>query len=383
MSCIKPCKSGVLTAIATSLFVATSLQADPISMQVDSEMSSAFLDTSLSMVMNGTFIGDYDEETNPEGTMTRPGIFGGSGNQPVTTSVTPRIEALLDSNPMGAMDVELNFDLGTILITNTQLDLLGNSTGSMPLSIVLEFVTFRTYNPGSLFIGGFSIPIPIGSGSLTTLSFEQSELPGGGLLTEIAPDQYDFTVLIPGQVTLGASLLDQEITTPSLPMPLLLLGTLDVSAEGVTMTLSIAESFEDAIDLSETLPPIENIPFPLPTILPPGGIANLLVSAQPMDLEAAIAIAGDLVIFGEMDPPILCPEDINGDGFVDLADFSDFLVNFGATGENPADINGDLVVDLADFSAFLVAYGNACEDNRSQTIAPTKPRPRSRSLHFR
>ncbi|MDG2053532.1 MAG: hypothetical protein P8J86_02375, partial [Phycisphaerales bacterium] len=352
MSCIKPCKSVALTAIATSLFVTTSLQADPISMQVDSEMSSAFLDTSLSLVMNGTFLGDHDEETNPEGTMTRPGLFGGSGNQPVTTSVTPRIEALLDSNPVGSMDVELDFDLGTILITNTQLDLLGDSTGSMPLSIVLEFVTFRTYNPGSLFIGGFSLPIPIGSGSLTTLTFEQSELPSPGLLTETAPGQYDFGLLIPGQLTLGASLLDQEIATPGLPMPLLLLGSIEVSTDGVTMTLSLAESFEDALDLSETLPPIENIPFPLPTILPPGGIANLLVSAQPMNLEAAIAIAGDLIIFGEMEAPNLCPEDINGDGFVDLADFSDFLVNFGATGENPADINGDLVVDLVDFSAF-------------------------------
>ncbi len=91
MSCMNPCKAGVLTAIAISAFVTTSLQADPIPMQVDSEMSGAFLDTSLSLVMNGTFIGDYDEETNPEGTMTRPGLFGGSGNQPVTTSVTPTI----------------------------------------------------------------------------------------------------------------------------------------------------------------------------------------------------------------------------------------------------------------------------------------------------
>ncbi|MDG2054758.1 MAG: hypothetical protein P8J86_08625, partial [Phycisphaerales bacterium] len=61
------------------------------------------------------------------------------------------------------------------------------------------------------------------------------------------------------------------------------------------------------------------------------------------------------------------------------ADFSDFLVNFGATGENPADINGDLVVDLVDFSAFLVAYGNACEDNRSQREVSPQRRQRASS----
>ncbi len=278
------------------------------------------------------------------------------------------------------MDVELDFDLGTILISNTQLDLLGDSTGSMPLSIVLEFVTFRTYNPGSLFIGGFSLPIPLGSGSLTTLMFEQSELPGPGLLTETAPGQYDFGLLIPGQLTLGASLLDQEIVTPGLPMPLLLLGSIEVSQESVTMTLSIAESFEDTLDLSETLPPIENIPFPLPTILPPGGVANLLVSAQPMSLDTGIAIAGNLVISGEMDTPNDCPEDINGDGSIDLTDFSEFLVQFGSVGANPADINGDLVVDVADFSLFIVAYGNSCEDNRSQSN--TTPQRRESGRRF-
>ncbi len=56
-----------------------------------------------------------------------------------------------------------------------------------------------------------------------------------------------------------------------------------------------------------------------------------------------------------------CAGDIIEDGVVDLIDFTAFLVNFGATGENIADLNGDLVVDIQDFSIFLVNFGNVCE----------------------
>jgi len=56
-----------------------------------------------------------------------------------------------------------------------------------------------------------------------------------------------------------------------------------------------------------------------------------------------------------------CPGDIIEDGVVNLVDFSQFLIDFGSTGESISDLNGDLVVDLNDFSIFLVNYGNVCE----------------------
>jgi hypothetical protein len=58
--------------------------------------------------------------------------------------------------------------------------------------------------------------------------------------------------------------------------------------------------------------------------------------------------------------------DINGDGVVDLADFSQLLVGFGKAVDDydqfdheeiPGDINHDGVVDLADFSILLVQFG--------------------------
>ena len=56
-----------------------------------------------------------------------------------------------------------------------------------------------------------------------------------------------------------------------------------------------------------------------------------------------------------------CAGDIIEDGVVNLVDFSQFLIDFGSTGESVSDLNGDLVVDLNDFSIFLVNYGNVCE----------------------
>ena len=51
-----------------------------------------------------------------------------------------------------------------------------------------------------------------------------------------------------------------------------------------------------------------------------------------------------------------CPEDINGDGTVDVADLLDLLAAWGAT-SGPADINGDGIVDVADLLLLLAAWG--------------------------
>ena len=59
--------------------------------------------------------------------------------------------------------------------------------------------------------------------------------------------------------------------------------------------------------------------------------------------------------------PVDCPGDIDGDLVVDVADFSEFLIQFGETGPGlSADIDGDQDVDIDDFSDFLVNFGNVC-----------------------
>ncbi|MFN0135009.1 MAG: LamG-like jellyroll fold domain-containing protein [Phycisphaerae bacterium] len=57
-----------------------------------------------------------------------------------------------------------------------------------------------------------------------------------------------------------------------------------------------------------------------------------------------------------------CPEDLNGNGAIDLSDLSILLSNFGligGTGQD-GDINGDQVVNLTDLSLLLAAFGATC-----------------------
>jgi len=57
-----------------------------------------------------------------------------------------------------------------------------------------------------------------------------------------------------------------------------------------------------------------------------------------------------------------CPEDLNGDNVIDLADLSVLLAHFGEAGADPehGDVDGDGDVDLADLSQVLAVFGTTC-----------------------
>jgi hypothetical protein len=57
-----------------------------------------------------------------------------------------------------------------------------------------------------------------------------------------------------------------------------------------------------------------------------------------------------------------CPEDLDDDGDVDLADLTTLLSNYGTTGASSADgdIDGDGEVDLIDLALLLTAFGMPC-----------------------
>ena len=59
-------------------------------------------------------------------------------------------------------------------------------------------------------------------------------------------------------------------------------------------------------------------------------------------------------------PPQL-PEDVNGDGVVNIVDLTLVASNFGNVGENDADVNGDGVVNIVDLTLVAAAFGNNAE----------------------
>jgi hypothetical protein len=81
--------------------------------------------------------------------------------------------------------------------------------------------------------------------------------------------------------------------------------------------------------------------------------------------EAAAVTPEPLTIVGS---GVAIPGDCDGDGDVDLSDFSTFSVCFGLRGPTAqcpqgdfdcVDLNGDSWIDLTDFSVFSVFFGTA------------------------
>ena len=68
----------------------------------------------------------------------------------------------------------------------------------------------------------------------------------------------------------------------------------------------------------------------------------------------------DGVVDGDEVAPNLCPEDVNGDGFISVADVLQVLGEFGCAATCTNDVNGDGAVTVADILAILSAFGASC-----------------------
>ena len=58
--------------------------------------------------------------------------------------------------------------------------------------------------------------------------------------------------------------------------------------------------------------------------------------------------------------PSLCPEDVNGDGFVSVADVLQVLGEFGCSASCDNDVDGDDAVTVSDILQILSAFGGDC-----------------------
>ena len=111
--------------IATMLAIATTgASAATFHLSNNGELT---LSGTLSTYINGTLIGDWDAESNPEGTQTREGVWGGSGNNPIPLSLTAAIELGGNTIPTGPLDLEIDDILGVASITNLSWDVLPES----------------------------------------------------------------------------------------------------------------------------------------------------------------------------------------------------------------------------------------------------------------
>ena len=319
--------------------------------------STLTLGTDFTITTDGTLIGDFDELSNPGGTKTRPGIFGGSGNQPIPTAIDLSLAGSDSTSPTGTFRFDADTAAGTFVIDALATDLLGGSTLNVPFTLGLLYETFRTFTPNALYLGGVRLPIPIGNASISALTFIQTAPAPGLLVPADAPGVFTFVTLLPVNATISASALTQTFDLPGVPAALPITGVYNTTTNPPTITIAwdLALSQPFPPELIAQIPPIENQALPLPTILPPGSVANVLLNLIVTAGNAGVSTNATLTATGLP----RCNVDLNSDGMVDLHDLMAFIDAFEA-GTPAAEFNGDGFIDLFDFLDFMQAFDAPC-----------------------
>lgn len=327
---------------------------------VDQAGSSALLLGDASIHNTGILIGDFDAKTIPDGTRTIPGLFGGSGNNPIGVDLTGVVGVDLDTSPSGSVSMDVDFDALTIDLAGLSVDLLGGQSGGAQPSVSMLYSTFHTVNPSFIYPGGVPIDVPVGEGSSIDEALILQTGDGLGVLTPTAdPDIFDFTMAVPAELsmvfTLGFDGVDPSAgdVAPT-PVVLPLVGTVErLVGGGVVLTVDIETQVidEDTPITGVTTP---EIPFELPTF--GAETAGVLFTLTPDLLSVGASYSWSLVIDGAAAG---CVGDFNGDGELDFLDISIFLDAFTG-GDLLADMNGDGELDFLDISAFLDSFTGGC-----------------------
>ena len=236
-----------------------------------------------------------------------------------------------------------------MIVSNLSFDLLGGTAGTLPATININYQTFRTFTPNSVFPGGVTIPVPVGSANVTKLQAVQTGKPVSGLLVP-QKNGYTFTVAVPVDLILSADALGTPIADNSvIPSVLPITGTVTVTPTGLQFTFAVAGSN------SQTQPVANggftNQPLALPTVLPSGGTANLLISGTVTQVAVTTTINSTIRGAGVRRP---VPGDLNGDFRVDGNDAALLLNNWGGTGIG--DLNSDGVVGAGDLAILLSSW---------------------------
>jgi len=348
-----------LAALTPIMLACASASAQSFEVSIDSKASNASLDSTVIFDASGILIGDYDADTNPTGTQTRAGFFGGSGNQPIDTSVSFDADTVLDTLPAGDFVATPDFDGLTIEIEDFVLDLLNGQPGGTDLAITMLYDTFHTVSPSFVYPGGVPITLPIGQvGGITEASLTQAG-PGAGTLSPTDQDDvYDLLAVVPALLDLSVSQSlpgsDPTETPISVPIALPIAGTLEVLGDG-----SIVITIEINPDPVSTLVPIEGIDLPeIPFGLPTFGAetASVLFTLSPESVGIDALLSMNLFAVGNKDA---CPADLTGDGNLNFFDVSAFLSAFAAM-DPIADFTGDGEFNFFDVSAFLSAFADGC-----------------------
>jgi len=259
--------------------------------------------------------------------------------------VKPKV-SITNTHPTGTFQFGFNAATGAVDVSNLLVDTLAGQTGTISTSMLLTYSTFRTVQPSSTFIGLTNVDVPVDSGSLTTATAAQSGA-AIGVATPNTDGTFAFAVTVPVTISVAGTALGQPFTSTS-PAAMALTGTFSIVGNAISLTSQGA--------INETVPvpappPLVSAPFDLPTIIPAGQVAHLLISGTFADGSSTTVGSSSLVMNGVPAPII---GDINGDGVVNGFDLGLLLSGWGQPG--PTDLNNDGITNGFDLGVLLTNW---------------------------
>lgn len=321
---------------------------------IDEDSSTVTAQYETSIETSGTLIGDWDSETNPEGTQTRPGLWGGSGNNPIGLSLDQLNTGGGAFQPVGAFGLSIDTDLELVAIDGLVLEMAEGGSIPFDSSIVMLYETFRSITPDSLFFGGFEVPLPLGSGELTSWSFTMEGTSTGLLVESGEAGTWLFAIPAMLVVTASGNVLGVPVELPPTSLPVLINGSYVDTGDEHLVLLDFNEQLGDVQVFD---PPLElpDVPLELPTIIPPGSTAGVILSM--VTDSGSFLIGVDAQVTARPDVQAV-PGDVTGDGHVNVDDLLAVISSWGYCPECPADFDGDGFVGVNELLFVLQYWGN-------------------------
>ncbi|MBL4591651.1 MAG: hypothetical protein JKY96_06790 [Phycisphaerales bacterium] len=349
-------------ALVSPFLIAGLAMGDEFDGTVDAENSSAMIAGSSSVHNTGVLIGDFDSKSNPSGTRTIPGLFGGSGNNPIDIDLTGAVDVDLDTIPTGSMMIDVDFDALTIALDGISIDLLGGQSGVAQPGVTMLFSTFHTVAPSFIYPGGIPFDIPIGSGSTIDEAIITQTRPGAGVLIATAnPDVFDFAMVVPGELSLAFTLQFDGFDPPAggidpIAAPMALTGTIERLGTGdvvLVMSIDPQQNMQDIPIKGVSTAPI---PFELPTF--GADTAGVLITLTPDLLSTNVDYQWSITVLGT---PASCAADLAEPfGVLNLQDVFAYLALFNAQ-DPAADLASPLgTLNLQDVFAYLALFNAGC-----------------------
>jgi hypothetical protein len=271
--------------LAALLSLAPFAAAQSFQFTLEPNLSATNLGGSFEIDLPSTGIGDFDAVNNPAGTSTCTSLFGACNNTAIAFTNSLEIDSSFAGSPSGTFVASIDTAAGVAVISGFAAAPLGKDLGVADLTLNLLYTTFRTTQPTSLFVGGINLPLPLGQATVDNLLFEQTGDVAGVLTPTAIADVFDFTAVLPTTLSFDFELLGNPTQVGPLPFPLPVVGTLDLRNGGALLSFTVDASGKQTIPDPLGGQTFEDLAFPLPTVLPPGGVANLLFDITPGDLD--------------------------------------------------------------------------------------------------